>query len=228
MFQKVYLDPPRRGNGAYWTLLPEGQEEVQRCIKLFSTLQPPVIDELASAQFPVPSSSSTHTVRSRGQFVPARMSSSTVEVKTTDQRDHPLESHSRAISQFDSSFGKENLFRSHPPSIQPFNPGSLLPSNPSIAPVGVSSYHDTSTTTLLDSSFLTENSSLMQEVDINTISLSPFFCPLLHFANSIHTTPPLQDAKQHPPNHTAPYYGIQLQAASVQPNSFSSWLALDP
>ena len=203
MFQKVYLDPPRRGNGAYWTLLPEGQEEVQRCIKLFSTLQPPVIDELASAQFPVPSSSSTHTVRSRGQFVPARMSSSTVEVKTTDQRDHPLESHSRAISQFDSSFGKENLFRSHPPSIQPFNPGSLLPSNPSIAPVGVSSYHDTSTTTLLDSSFLTENSSLMQEVDINTISLSPFF----NFAHSS------TDAKQHP--HTAPYYGIQLQAASA-------------
>ena len=70
MFQKVYLDPPRRGNGAYWTLLPEGQEEVQRCIKLFSTLQPPVIDELASAQFPVPSSSSTHTVRSRGLYPP--------------------------------------------------------------------------------------------------------------------------------------------------------------
>ncbi len=63
---KVYQYPPRRGNGSYWTLLTDGEDELKRAIPLFSTFQPPLIDpESAYNRTP-----STHTVRSRGQFVP--------------------------------------------------------------------------------------------------------------------------------------------------------------
>ena len=210
MFQKVYLDPPRRGNGAYWTLLPEGQEEVQRCIKLFATLRPPVIDEFAYS-LPTSSSSSTHTVRSKGQFVPARLSSHSVEVKASGDSKSGHEkrlSDSTSYTGLEHNLSKENYQFSHPPSIQPYNSSSLLPSDP----LPSSSYHDTSSTTLLDSSFLTplkEPSSYMQEVDINTISLSPLF-------NFI---PPSTDARQHP--HTAPYYG-------THPSAATSFISLTP
>ena len=63
---KVYQYPPRRGNGSYWTLLSDGEDELKRAIPLFSTFQPPVIDpECAYNRTPA-----THTVKSRGQFVP--------------------------------------------------------------------------------------------------------------------------------------------------------------
>ena len=66
MFTKVHQYPPRRGNGSYWTLLPEGEEELKRAIPLFSTLQPPVIDE-QSVYNHMPS---TYKLKSKGQFVP--------------------------------------------------------------------------------------------------------------------------------------------------------------
>ncbi|KAL5501967.1 hypothetical protein EMCRGX_G008652 [Ephydatia muelleri] len=66
MFTKVHQYPPRRGNGSYWTLLPEGEEELKRAIPLFSTLQPPVIDE-RSVYNHMPS---TYKLKSKGQFVP--------------------------------------------------------------------------------------------------------------------------------------------------------------
>ena len=66
MFMKVYQCPPRRGNGSYWTLLSDGDDELKRAIPLFSTLQPPIIDE-NSVYNRVPS---THIVKSKGQYVP--------------------------------------------------------------------------------------------------------------------------------------------------------------
>lgn len=66
MFMKVFQYPPRRGNGSYWTLLSDGEEELKRAVPLFSTLLPPVIDggSVYSRQ------PSTHTVKIKGQFVP--------------------------------------------------------------------------------------------------------------------------------------------------------------
>ena len=66
MFMKVYQYPPRRGNGSYWTLLPDGEEELKRAVPLFSTFRPPVID----SECIYSRGESTHTVKSRGQFVP--------------------------------------------------------------------------------------------------------------------------------------------------------------
>ncbi len=66
MFMKVYQYPPRRGNGSYWTLLSDGEEELKKAVPLFATLQPPVIDS-NSAYHRQPS---THTVKSKGKFVP--------------------------------------------------------------------------------------------------------------------------------------------------------------
>jgi len=63
---KVYQYPPRRGNGSYWTLLSDGEEELKKAIPLFATLQPPVIDT-NSAYHREPS---THTVKSKGRFIP--------------------------------------------------------------------------------------------------------------------------------------------------------------
>ena len=69
LFKKVYVDPPRRGNGAYWTLLDEGVDEVERCMKLFTTLRPPIIDK--SSVYFMDNNPSQQIVRSRGQFIPA-------------------------------------------------------------------------------------------------------------------------------------------------------------
>ena len=66
MFMKVYQYPPRRGNGSYWTLLSDGEDELKRAIPLFSTLLPPVIDQSCVYN----RTPSTHVVKSRGQFVP--------------------------------------------------------------------------------------------------------------------------------------------------------------
>ena len=66
MFTKVHHYPPRRGNGSYWTLLPEGEEELKRAIPLFSTLQPPVIDEQSVYNHMPP----TYKLKSKGQYVP--------------------------------------------------------------------------------------------------------------------------------------------------------------
>ncbi len=66
MFMKVYQYPPRRGNGSYWTLLSDGEEELKKAVPLFATLQPPVIDtNCAYHREP-----STHTVKSKGRYVP--------------------------------------------------------------------------------------------------------------------------------------------------------------
>jgi len=73
MFMKVYQNPPRRGNGSYWTLLSDGEEELKRAIPLFTTLQPPIIDE-NSIYNRIPT---THTVKSKGQFVPVLPSTGT-------------------------------------------------------------------------------------------------------------------------------------------------------
>ena len=68
MFVKVYQYPPRRGNGSYWTLLSEGEEELKRAVPLFSTFRPPVIDsECVYSRGAAPA---TYTVKSKGQFVP--------------------------------------------------------------------------------------------------------------------------------------------------------------
>lgn len=66
MFMKVYQYPPRRGNGSYWTLLSEGEEELKKAVPLFATLQPPVIDSNCAYH----REPSTHTVKSKGKFVP--------------------------------------------------------------------------------------------------------------------------------------------------------------
>lgn len=63
---KVYQYPPRRGNGSYWTLLPDGEEELKRAVPLFSTFRPPIIDSDCMYS----RGASTHTVKSKGQFVP--------------------------------------------------------------------------------------------------------------------------------------------------------------
>ena len=68
MFMKVYQYPPRRGNGSYWTLLSDGEEELKRAIPLFSTFRPPVID--SECIYNRGAASNTHTVRSKGQFIP--------------------------------------------------------------------------------------------------------------------------------------------------------------
>ena len=65
---KVYQYPPRRGNGSYWTLLSDGEEELKRAIPLFSTFRPPVID--SDCIYSRGATSNTHTVKSKGQFVP--------------------------------------------------------------------------------------------------------------------------------------------------------------
>ena len=66
MFAKVFQYPPRHGNGSYWTLLADGEEELKRAHPLFTTLLPPVIDaDSAYCRIPL-----THTVKSRGQFTP--------------------------------------------------------------------------------------------------------------------------------------------------------------
>lgn len=66
MFMKVYQYPPRRGNGSYWTLLSDGEEELKKAVPLFATLQPPVIDSNCAYH----REPSTHTVKSKGKFVP--------------------------------------------------------------------------------------------------------------------------------------------------------------
>ena len=74
MFTKVYQYPPRRGNGSYWTLLSDGEEELTKAHPLFTTLLPPIIDaESVYCRTPL-----THTVKSRGQYVPVLPQSSRV------------------------------------------------------------------------------------------------------------------------------------------------------
>ena len=68
MFMKVYQYPPRRGNGSYWTLLSDGEEELKRALPLFSTFRPPVID--SECIYNRGAASNTHTVKSKGQFIP--------------------------------------------------------------------------------------------------------------------------------------------------------------
>jgi hypothetical protein len=66
MFTKVHQYPPRRGNGSYWTLLSDGEDELARAHPLFTTLLPPIIDpDSVYCRTPL-----THTVKSRGQFMP--------------------------------------------------------------------------------------------------------------------------------------------------------------
>lgn len=160
MFQKVYLEPPRRGNGAFWTLLPDGQEEVQRCLKLFATLQPPVIDEQATTLHQI--SSSTHIVRSKGQFTPALLDS----VSDSDNTE-------QLFLQQDNFLQREGFIHAHPPSIQPYHPSSF-----SCSPAPIAHESSANNSTLLDASFLTplkDTSNFIPEVDMNTISLSPLF-----------------------------------------------------
>ena len=66
MFTKVHQYPPRRGNGSYWALLSDGEDELARAHPLFTTLLPPVIDpDSVYCRTPL-----THIVKSRGQFMP--------------------------------------------------------------------------------------------------------------------------------------------------------------
>ena len=66
MFMKVYQYPPRRGNGSYWTLLSDGEEELKRAIPLFTTLHPPVIDSESVYN----RQTNTQTIKTKGQFIP--------------------------------------------------------------------------------------------------------------------------------------------------------------
>lgn len=75
MFMKVYQYPPRRGNGSYWTLLSDGEEELKRAIPLFTTLYPPIIDPESVYN----RQASTHTIKTKGQFIPLLPRSGTAE-----------------------------------------------------------------------------------------------------------------------------------------------------
>lgn len=76
MFMKVYQYPPRRGNGSYWTLLSDGEEELKKAVPLFTTLQPPVIDTNSVYHHREPS---VHVVKPQGKFVPLLPRSDTTE-----------------------------------------------------------------------------------------------------------------------------------------------------
>lgn len=202
MFQKVYLNPPRRGNGAYWTLLMDGQEEVERCIKLFHTLRPPVLDE--QSIYNQLGSSSSHVVRSTGQFIPAQAKKScshpslTVEVTTDDRNNTSFsvgESENTTEAEASPHIPATRYFttypRAYPPSIQPYNPAGI-PSSSQVTPIPISTKPENRSINLLDTSFLTPlKDDFMQEIDLNTISFSPSMFNFLtpRGANSNQATP---------------------------------------
>lgn len=183
LFQKVYVDPPRRGSGAFWTLLTEGVEEVERCMKLLTTLRPPIIDP--SSIYLTQGSSSSQVVRSRGQFIPSCSESSCtqqVEVKTDSgieenkenlltnigpEEGHPLQ----LVHPLEHNY---TYPRAYPPSIQPYNPSTE--SNLIAGQVHVL-HNDAANSSLLDLSFLTplKDDYPLQNVDLNSISFSPLF-----------------------------------------------------
>lgn len=190
MFQKVYIDPPRRGNGAYWTLMPEGTEEVERCMKLLTTLRPPVIDP-SSIYLAQGSSSSQVIMRARGKFVPScpeLVHKQLHQVKTEEDKEnipkvveppppvrlmHPLE---------------QTMYpQAYPPSIQPYNPSSSSTNKPTC-----STQLNTSGSNVFDLSFFTplKDDSLLQSMaDLNSISLSPLFTYLTPKTTGVSATP---------------------------------------
>ena len=201
MFQKVYLNPPRRGNGAYWTLLADGQEEVERCIKLFHTLRPPVLDE--HSIYNQLGASSSLVVRSSGQFVPVQIKNScshpthTVEV-TTDNNPRLLVNEKEKPAQPESSphIPATHYFttypRAYPPSIQPYNPASMTSPSKAPPPIPTPKKLENRSASLLDNSFLTPlKDDFMQEIDLNAISFSPSMFNFLtpRGGNSNQTTP---------------------------------------
>ena len=110
MFMKVYQCPPRRGNGSYWTLLSDGEDELKRAVPLFSTLQPPIIDQ-TSIYNHMPS---THTVRSKGQYVPilpSTLAGATIHPFFSEvvQETHPL-SDCVSVSTMTGFRGKSPVF----------------------------------------------------------------------------------------------------------------------
>ena len=139
LFQKVYIDPPRRGNGAYWTLLNEGIDEVERCMKLFTTLRPPIIDK--SSIYNADSNPQQQVVRSRGQFIPAikykdHSPGIVIKEESEDDDDDSCERiiHNECLATelpilpVQSSHNLrhpleycQEYSRAYPPSIQPFN-----------------------------------------------------------------------------------------------------------
>ena len=172
LFQKVYIDPPRRGNGAYWTLLNEGIEEVERCMKLFTTLRPPVIDR--SSVYCLDSSPSQQIVRSRGQFIPAldqddHLPTSLIikeEIEDVDDEEDSLgllhnealttefpilPAHSKHL-RHPLEYYQEHP-KMYPPSIQPFN-GPARSSTTGLSSFNLHS-NDHSNSSFPDLSFLT-------------------------------------------------------------------------
>ena len=66
MFMKVYQYPSGRGNGSYWTLLSDGEEELKKALPLFDGLHPPMICVNHTSH----SEPSTSMVKSNEKFVP--------------------------------------------------------------------------------------------------------------------------------------------------------------
>ena len=189
LFQKVYIDPPRRGNGAYWTLLSEGQEEVERCMKLLMTLRPPVIDP-SSVYLNQGATNSSQIIRSKGKFVPSHCESSQKERRDALSSSPSLHMSPISLADKENSNQQGNFLvhplehhhstsypQMYPPSIQPFLPAHVPSQHSTIEKHQSSSGPlDTSNNSLLDLSYLTP---LKDELaphfpDINNISLSPF------------------------------------------------------
>jgi hypothetical protein len=190
MFQKVYIDPPRRGNGAYWTLLSEGLEEVERCMKLLTTLRPPVIDPLSSYLTQGPYSN--QVVRSRGKFVPSCPSelSYEVQIETPEKENTPKIADSslgittRLIHPLEQHHSYQQVY---PPSIQPYDPSGGVKNENQIA-----QQCDNKNNSLFDLSFntpLKDDSLLQNTSDFQSISLSPFLNYLTPKPTTLFQTP---------------------------------------
>ena len=183
----MYIDPPRRGNGAYWTLLSEGIDEVERCMKLFTTLRPPIIDK--SSIYYHQDSFPQQVVRSRGQFMPASVDGDVqtalcIEVQTETDPNYE-EYETQNTSHDDIWCGNppqlvsnrsvplkhpleycQEFPRAYPPSIQPFNPMS------SSSTVTIDAHNDHSNSSFPDLSFLTPlKADMLQGSD--SISIAP-------------------------------------------------------
>ena len=188
MFQKVFIDPPRRGNGAYWTLLPEGTEEVERCMKLLKTLRPPVIDP--SSVYLMQGSSSFQVMRTRGKFVPSCpdefSSEELVKIKSEAEKENVPKSIDPPPARLVHPLEQAIYPQAYPPSIQPYNPSDAGFSNKP------SSSQSISSSNVFDLSFFTplKDDSLLQNVtDLNGISLSPLFTYLTPKATGASQTP---------------------------------------
>ena len=185
----MYVDPPRRGNGAYWTLLAEGIDEVERCMKLFTTLRPPIIDK--SSIYYTGENSSQQVVRSRGQFIPALNSEiHSIDIETEQEFEGMEELKQDKLSPTEDVSNElpvlaaqsvnlkhpleyyQEYPRAYPPSIQPFN-GPTATSALSIGTCNHMHLNEHSNSSFPDLSFLTPMKSDLFSGVPDGILLSP-------------------------------------------------------